>query len=211
MGHAGRAFYRRVVTYLAAEAGVQQFIDVSLGMPTSGVTHETAQAVAPASRVAYVVSDPQALSHARALLRSSAEGSVSYVDADACDVSAILAGAGQTLDFAQPVAVVMIDILNFVEDASALLSRLLGGLPSGSYAAVMQAVPDKRLVNAARRWSRIVPSRIFLRDRAQVARWFTGLELIDPGIVEVPQWRPAPGDPELPGGMPLLGAVGRKP
>lgn len=211
MRRTGRAFYHRVVTYLAAEAGIRQFIDVSLGMPTSGVTHGAAQAVAPACRVVYVTSDPVALSHARALLRSSAEGVVSYVNADARDVPAILAGASGTLDFTEPVGVVLIDVLNFVEDASILLSRLLAALPSGSHAAVMQVVPDERLVSAAQRWSHIVPSRVFLRDRAQVARWLADLELVDPGIVEVHQWRPAPGDPEFPEGVPLLGAVARKP
>jgi hypothetical protein len=211
MARAGRAFYRRTVTYLAGEAGIRQFIDVSLGMPTSGVTHEAAHAVEPACRVVYVASDPMALSHARALLRSSAEGVTSYVNAGACDVEAILAGASETLDLAEPVAFVMIDILNFVEDASGLLSRLVAAVPSGSYVAVMQVVPDERLVSAAQRWGDIVPAPVFVRDRSQVAGWFTGLELIDPGIVEVHQWRPEPGDPEFPGGMPLLGAVARKP
>jgi hypothetical protein len=211
MGRAGRAFYRRVITYLAAEAGVRQFIDVSLGMPTSGATHEAAQAVAPACRVVYVASDPLALSHARALLRSSAEGVVSHVNADARDVGAILAGASETLDLTEPVAVVMIDTLNFVEDASALLARLLSAVPSGSYLAVMQAVHDERLVSAARRWNHIVPSQAFVRDHAQVTLWLRALELVDPGIVEVHQWRPAPGDPEFPDGLPLLGAVARKP
>jgi hypothetical protein len=210
MGRAGRAFYRRTVTYLAGETGVRQFIDVSLGMPTSGVTHQAAQAVEPASRVVYVASDPLALSHARALLRSSAEGVTSYVNADARDVEAILAGASETLDLAEPVAFVMIDILNFIEDASGLLSRLVAAVPSGSYVAVMQVVPDGRLVSAAQRWNHIVPVPVFVRERSQVAGWFTGLELIDPGIVEVHQWRPEPGDPEFPDGMPLLGAVARK-
>lgn len=212
MGDAGRAFYRRVVTYLAAEAGVRQFIDISLGMPTSGVTHEAAQAAAPEARVVYVTSDPVALSHARALLRSSAEGVVTSVNADARDVGAILAGAGETLDLAEPVAVVMIDVLNFVEDASVLLSRLRAAVPSGSYLALMQATPDNRLADAAQRWSRIVPgSQVFLRGHDEVARWLAGLELTDPGIVAVDQWRPAPGDPQLPEGVPLLGAAARKP
>lgn len=211
MGRAGQAFYRRVVTYLAAEAGVRQFIDVSLGMPTAGVTHEAVQAVAPAYRIVYVVSDPVALSHARALLHSSAEGLVGYVDADARDVGAILAGASEILDLAEPVAVVMIDVLNFVENASALLSRLLAAVPSGSYAAVMQVIPDERLVSSARRWRHILPMPVFLRDLGEVTSWFAGLEVVDPGIVEVHRWRPAPGDPEYPGGVPLLGAVARKP
>jgi S-adenosyl methyltransferase len=211
LGRAGRAFYGRVVSYLAGEAGIRQFIDVSLGMPTSGVTHEAAQGVAPASRVVYVTSDPVALSHARALISSSAEGAVGYVKADARDTAAIIAGVGETLDLDQPAAVVMIDILNFVEDPGGVIARLTAALPSGSYVAVMQVVRDERLALGARWWSNIVNIPIFLRDREEVARWLDGLELVGPGIVEVHQWRPAPGDRDYPAGMPLLGAVARKP
>lgn len=211
MEQAGREFYRRATAYLAGEAGIRQFIDISLGMPTVGVTHETAQAVAPDCRIVYSVSDPVALSHARALLSSSAEGVTSYVDADASDIEAILAGAGETLCLTEPVAVLMIDILNFIEDASGLVSRLVPALPAGSYVAVMQVVQDDRLTAAARQWSSIVPLPVFLRDRGQVGAWFAGLELIDPGIVEVNEWRPGPDDRAVPGGLPLLGAVARKP
>lgn len=211
MGHAGRAFYRRAVAYLAAEAGMRQFIDVSLGMPTSSITHEVAHAVAPDCRVVYIASDPVALSHARALLSSPAEGITSYADADPHCVEAILAGARGRLDLAAPVAFVMIDVLNFVEDASAFLSQLMAGVPSGSYAAVMQVVPDKRLDSAAQWWNRIMPSRVFIRGHAEVSRWLDGLEAVDPGVVEVHRWRPEPGDRDFPGGMPLLGVVARKP
>jgi S-adenosyl methyltransferase len=211
MGRAGRAYYRRAVTYLAAEAGIRQFVDVSLGMPTSGVTHQAAQAVAPDCRVVYVTSDPVALTHARALLRSPAEGVAGYVNADAGDTEAILAGAGEILDLAEPVAVVMIDILNFIEDAAGLVARLTAAVPPGSYLAVMQVIPNERLVLATQRWNHIVAAPVFLRDRGQVARWLAGLDLVDPGLVEIGQWRPAPGDPVVPGGLPLVGAVARKP
>ena len=114
---ASRAFLRRAVTYLAAEAGVRQFLDIGTGLPTAGNTHEVAQAVDPSCRVVYVDNDPVVLSHARAGLRSSAEGTTSYLDADARDTCAIVAGASATLDLARPVGVIMIDILNFLEDA----------------------------------------------------------------------------------------------
>jgi hypothetical protein len=211
LAQAGLAFYGRVISYLAGEAGLRQFIDVSLGMHTSSVTHEAAQAAAPGSRVVYVTSDPVALSHARALLRSSDEGAVSHVKADARDSAAILAGAGETLDLGRPVAVVMIDVLNFVEDAGGVIDGLMAALPSGSCVAVMQVVRDERLVAGARRWSKIVHTPLFLRDRGEVARWLDGLELVEPGIVEVHQWRPARGDHDHPLGIPLLGAVARKP
>jgi trans-aconitate methyltransferase len=208
---ASRAFLRRTVTYLAAEAGIRQFLDIGTGMPTEGNTHEVAQAADPSCRVVLVDNDPVVLSHARALLRSSAEGATSYLDADARDTRAVIGGARETLDLARPVGVIMIDVLNFLQDAAGVLARLVAALPSGSYVAVMQPSRDDRLAEAERRWNQLARTPVFLRDRDEVARWFTGLELVAPGIVEVHQWRPSPADPELPGGVPLLGAVARKP
>jgi hypothetical protein len=208
---ASRAFLRRAVTYLAAEAGIRQFLDIGTGMPTAGNTHEVAQAVDPSCRIVYVDNDPVVLAHARAGLRSSPEGATSYLDADARDTKTIIAGASETLDFARPVGVIMIDILNFLEDAGDVVSRLAAEVPAGSYLAAMQPARDKRLSVAARRWNQLAPIPVILRDREQVVRWYAGLELVDPGIVEVHQWRPEPGEPGYPGGMPLLGAVGMKP
>ena len=105
----------------------------------------------------------------------------------------------------------MIDILNFVEDAGGVIGGLMGSLPSGSCVAVMQVVKDERLAAGAREWSKIVHLPLFVRDRGDVARWLDGLELVEPGIVEVHQWRPARGDRDYPLGLPLLGAVARKP
>ncbi len=211
-GPASRAFLRRAVTYLAAEAGVRQFLDIGTGMPTGGNTHEVAQAAAPGCRIVYVDNDPIVLAHARALLRSAA-GGVSFLDADARDPAAVIDGASQTLDLTQPVAVVMIDILNFLPDPLKAMAGLIEPLPSGSYLAVMQPTADERLAAAAERWNRISPAQVYLRDRGAVEGWFTGLglDLIEPGIVDLDRWRPGPGDPQYPGGMPLLGAVARKP
>jgi hypothetical protein len=212
VGPASRAFLRRAVTHLAAEAGIRQFLDVGTGMPTAGNTHEVAQAAAPGCRIVYVDNDPVVLAHARALLRSAA-GGVSFLDADARDPAAVIDGARQTLDLARPVAVVMIDILNLLPDPLAAMAGLVAPLPSGSYLAVMQPAEDERLALAAERWNQISPLPVFLRDRATVERWFAvlGLDLIEPGIVELDRWRPTPGDPRYSGGMPLLGAVARKP
>src|ERR1700753_1244153 len=132
---ASRAFLRRAVTYLAAEAGIRQFLDIGTGMPSAGNTHEVAQAVDPSCRVVYVDNDPVVLSHARAGLRSSAEGATSYLEADARDTKAIIAGASETLDLDRPVGVIMIDILNFLEDAGDVLGRLAEAVPPGSYVA----------------------------------------------------------------------------
>ena len=208
---ASRAFLRRAVTYLAAEAGIRQFLDIGTGMPTAGNTHEVAQEVDPACRIVYVDNDPVVLAHARAGLRSSEKGVTSYLEADARDTKAIMAGASVTLDLAEPVGVIMIDILNFLEDATDVLARLAAAVPPGSYLAVMQPSRDERLAAAARRWNQLAATPVFLRDRAQVARWFAGLDLVAPGIVELHQWRPEPEDPDYPEGMPLLGAVARKP
>jgi S-adenosyl methyltransferase len=208
---ASRAFLGRAVTYLAAEAGIRQFLDIGTGMPAAGNTHEVAQAVDPSCRVVYVDNDPVVLSHARAGLRSADEGATSYLDADARDTQAVIAGACATLDLARPVGVIMINILNFLEDAAGVVARLAAAVPAGSYLAVMQPSSGERLTVAARRWNQLAATPVFLRDADQVARWFAGLELIDPGIVEVHKWRPDPADQDFPEGMPLLGAVARKP
>ena len=211
-GPASRAFLRRSVTHLAAEAGIRQFLDVGTGIPTAGNTHEVAQAAAPGCRIVYVDNDPVVLTHARALLRSAA-GGVSFLDADAREPASVIAGAGETLDLTQPVAVVMIDILNFLSDPVAVMTGLVKPLPSGSYLVAMQPTTDERLAIAAQRWNQISPVQVFLRDRGTVEGWFAdlGLEPVEPGIVDVHRWRPTPGDPQYPDGMPLLGAVARKP
>jgi hypothetical protein len=211
-GPASRAFLRRAVTYLAAEAGMRQFLDVGTGIPTAGNTHEVAQAVDPACRVVYVDNDPVVLSHARALLRSAA-GGVSFLDADARDPASVIAGAGRTLDLSQPIGIVMIDILNFIEDADGVLAGLVEPVLSGSYLVVMQPTPDGQLEIAGERWNNISPVPVILRDRATVENWFTdlGLELVEPGIVPLHRWRPEPDDPPCSDAMPLLGAVARKP
>jgi hypothetical protein len=217
MGPASRAFLRRVVSYLAADAGVRQFLDVGTGIPTAGNTHEVAQSVAPRSRIVLVDNDPVVLVHARALLRSSPEGVTSYLDADIREPVKIVEAARETLDFEQPVALVLIDVLNFIEgtagEIAAILRPLLDAAPSGSYLALTQAASDldRTLITAQRRWNEMATTPVWLRDRAAVASWFDGLELIEPGLVEVDKWRPAEGDPVYDGVLPLYGAVGRKP
>jgi hypothetical protein len=208
---ASRGFLKRTVTYLAAEAGIRQFLDIGTGIPAAGNTHEVAQAVDPTCRVVYVDNDPVVLSHARAGLRSAPGGVTSYLDADARDTEAVIAGARDTLDFARPVGVIMIDILNFVEDAAAVIDRLVAAVSAGSYLVIMQPDRDEQLVTAARRWNQTAALPVFLRDRDEVAQWLDGLELVSPGLVELHRWRPAPDDPYYPDGLPLLGAVARKP
>ena len=210
VGPASRAFLRRVVTYLVAKAGITQFIDIGTGMPAPGSVHSLAQAVDRSCRVVYVDNDPVVLSHVRAWLRSPDDGAVSYFEADVSDTQAVLGGAGQVLDLSRPVGVLMTMVLNFVEDAGGALGRLVTALPSGSYLAVAHPARDNRLVSAARLWNEMRTVPVFLRDIEDMARWLFGLDLVEPGIVEVHRWRPAPGDPDYPEGMPVLGAVARK-
>jgi SAM-dependent methyltransferase len=211
LGAASRAFLRRAVTYLAAEGGIRQFLDIGTGMPAEDSTHSVAEAADPSCRVVYVDIDPVVLSHARAQLRSPADGATSYLEADAGDTTAILDGARQTLDLTRPVGVLMIMVLQLVEDAADALARLVAALPSGSHLAVLHPVRDERLLLAARRWNHLGSMPVFLRDRDEIARWFAGLELAEPGLVEAPLWRPAAGDRKYPEGIPLLGAVARMP
>ena len=208
---ASRAFLRRAVRYLVTEAGIRQFIDIGAGLPVSDVTHEVAQAADPSCRVVYVDNDPVVLVHARARLRSEAEGSTGYLNVDARDITALLDGAAQTLDLAQPVGILMISVLKFIPDADDVVTGLASAVAAGSHLAVMQPADDERLTVAQRLWNRVGEPQVFLRDRSQVSAWFGGLELVDPGLVEVNNWRPAPGDPKYPGGLPLLAAVARRP
>jgi len=209
-----RAFLRRVVRYLVGEAGIRQIIDIGAGLPTAGNTHEVAQSVDPTCRVVYVDNDPVVLAHARALLRSRPEGVTSYIDADAREPGKIIASAQETLDFDQPVAIVMIHILNYIEgpaEVAGILRTLTGALPTGGYVAIMHPAADKGLAAVQQRWNQLAPIPLWLRDRAEVASWLTGLELVEPEIVEVDKWRPADSDPVYPNGMPIYGVVARKP
>jgi hypothetical protein len=213
---ASRAFLRRVVRYLVDEAHIVQFLDVGTGLPTAGNTHEVAQSFQPRCRVVYVDNDPVVLSHARALLTSSQEGITSYIDADARDPDMILAQAGNTLNFTKPIAVMMIDLLDFIEDddtAVSAASVLMSAVPSGSYLAVMHPADDldPALIEAAARWNQLAPQRVKLRSGPWVADLFAGLDLVEPGLVTVAEWRPTSDDPIQDQVIPLYAAVARKP
>ena len=208
---ATRAFHGRAVRFLA-EAGIRQFLDIGTGMPTAGNTHDVAQAMAPESRIVYVDNDPVVLAHARALLTSSGQGATSYIDADARDPREIISQARATLDFGLPVAVILIDILNFIQGAdtaAGIIGALVGALIPGSYLVVMQPASDldPSLATAALRWNQIAPTPVVLRTRAEVASWADGLELIEPGVVQVEQWRPA--EDTAARSTPLYGFVAR--
>ena len=196
---ANRAFLGRAVSFLAAEAGMRQFLDIGTGIPTAGNTHEVAQAIAPESRVVYVDYDPIVLAHARALLDSHEAGATEYIDADLRDTGAILSRARQLLDFTQPVAITLVSILHAIPDADdphAIVAKLLDAVPPGSYLAISHVGSDlyqtetrQDLADIA---DRLAQQRFTWRSREQVARFFDGTDLVEPGLVRVEEWRPAP-------------------
>lgn len=212
-----RAFHDRVLRFLVTGAGIRQFLDIGTELPLVGNTHEVAQALAPESRIAYVDNDPMVLSHARALMKSAPGGAVGYVDADVRDPGAIVAGAAATLDFSQPVAVLLLFTLAFVEDtaeAARVMSSLMAAVPSGSYAAVYHLASDlsPELEEAAMEWNKLMPSQpITLRSRSEFARLMAGLDPVSPGLVPVTEWRPAATDPRFDCTVPVHGIVARKP
>ncbi len=208
-----RAFLTRAVRYLAGEAGIRQFLDIGTGLPTLDNTHEVAQRVAPESRIVYVDNDPLVLAHARALLTSTREGACDYIDADLRDPAAILDAAAGQLDFTRPIALMLMGIMGHFTDEEAypIVSRLLDGLPSGSYFALNDGVDLNEAFNQAQRGynqSGAVPYH--LRSPEQIARFFEGLELVEPGVVPVPRWRPDPDEAGTPAEDLAYGGVGRK-
>ncbi len=218
LARAGRRFLIDAVHQLADDHGIRQFLDIGTGLPTVNNTHEVAQRAAPESRVVYVDNDPIVIVHAQALLASSAEGRTDYLHADLRDTDTILAGAAQTLDFSQPVAVLLIAVLHFVPDADdpyGIVARLMDAVPSGSYLVVGHAARDTRTGAAAQtaagRYNERSSAPITLRSREQVARLFDGLDLADRGIVPLSQWwGSGQADAGAPGGLAGYCGIGRK-
>jgi hypothetical protein len=217
LARASRIFLSRAVRYLAQEAGVRQFLDVGTGLPTVDNTHEVAQRVAPESRIVYVDNDPLVLVHARALLTSTPDGATAYVDADLRDPETILRATGKTLDFDRPIALMLMGIIEFITDddeAYAIVSRLMDALPSGSYLALYDGtnvVHGDASDQIVRMWNESGSASLVLRSPAQIARFFDRLELVDPGIVSCPLWRPEPSPFGPPEEVDAFCGVGRKP
>jgi hypothetical protein len=212
---ANRAFLRRAVQYLAGEAGIRQFLDIGTGLPTNENTHQVAQEIAPESRVVYVDNDPIVLAHARALLTSAPEGVTDYVEADARDTDTILREAARTLDFSQPVAIMALLVLQYIPDADGpdqVVARLLGAVPRGSYLTISDTTADidtERAADVAERLNqRMGPARLTMRSREEIAAFFDGMDLVDPGLVPLPQWRALFDPAEL---INAYACMGRKP
>jgi S-adenosyl methyltransferase len=215
IARAGRAFLARAVRYLTLEAGIRQFLDVGTGLPTLDNTHELAQRAAPASRIVYVDNDALVLAHARALLTSTPQGATDYIDADMRDPAAVLAGAGATLDFGQPISLMIMGVMGHIPDdaeAQSIVRRLLAGLPSGSFLALYDSPDISEALNEAQQGyddTGAVPYK--LRRADQIGRFFEGLEFVTPGLVRCPEWRPEAGQAGGAPDVPTLAGVARKP
>jgi O-methyltransferase involved in polyketide biosynthesis len=214
---ADRAFLRRAVRYLVADAGIRQFLDIGTGLPTANNTHEVAQATARECRIVYADNDPMVLAHARALLTSTPEGVTDYIDADARDTDTILELAKPTLDFSQPIAVMLLGILNFIDDdaeAQGIIDRLMAAVPSGSYLAIAHPTTEvnpEGSKKAQDMWNSTAKPPITLRSHAQLSRFFQGLDVLEPGIVTCTKWRPEPGDATAEIDVYQFCGLGRKP
>jgi hypothetical protein len=214
IARASRAFLVRSVRYLAAEAGVRQFLDVGTGLPTANNTHEVAQAVAPDARIVYVDNDPLVLVHARALLTSTEPGATDYIEADVRDPDKILREAARTLDFTQPVALMMLGILGNVLDtaeAHAIVRRLVDAVPSGSYLVVNDGTDTVEAGVESAQVRGDAGDPYCLRSPDLIARFFDGLELLEPGVVSTPRWRPDPDPAGVPAELGVACGVARKP
>ena len=215
-----RRFLGRAVRYLAGEAGVWQFLDIGSGLPATNNVHEVAQAAEPSSRVAYIDNDPLVLAHARALLASSSAGRTAYVQADLRDPAGILLSpqVRDVLDFDQPIALMLIAVLHFLDDEDKpdeIIGALLGALPPGSYLAAshMTLEHDPAAVGGGQQAYLDAGITMHARDADQFARLaFTGLEMVPPGVVLVSEWRPdVTGPRPTPAEVSCYGGIARKP
>jgi hypothetical protein len=219
---ANRAFLRRAVTFLTAEAGIRQFLDIGCGIPAPGHTHEVAQAVASQSRVVYVDNDPVVTAHTRALLQGAPSGTTCCIEADLRKYQSILHNNDltETLDLTQPVALLLVAVLHFVPDADdpyTTVAALLSALAPGSYLVVSHATSDFTTPEYSEKVLALMrPGTMWPRSRVDLARFFAGLELVPPGIAPVADWRPDqpgadPGPRLTPAESPMYCAVGRLP
>ncbi|MFJ8002661.1 SAM-dependent methyltransferase [Streptomyces sp. NPDC096310] len=212
-----RAFMHRAARWLT-DQGIRQFLDIGTGIPSEPNLHQIVQRTAPEARIVYVDSDPIVLRHGEALLRSTPQGSTEFILADVRDPEKIIERARTTLDFSKPIALSLVALLHFVSDEynpTGIVTKLVDNLPSGSYLVLSHVTGDFD----PETWDSIVsiyrsggtPAQV--RSHPEVARFFEGLTLTDPGIVPATAWHPDTGQPAAPSGpapVPLYAGVGRK-
>ncbi|MGX9888158.1 SAM-dependent methyltransferase [Streptomyces sp. NPDC002276] len=216
---ANRAFLGRAVRELSGRAGIRQFLDIGTGIPAADNTHEVAQRVDPGARVVYVDNDPIVLAHARALLVSSREGATDYLESDLRDVDRILAAAAETLDLSRPVGLMLVAILQYVpdrDDPYTVTRRLLDALAPGSHLVLSHPAADigaEEVAESMRVYNERAAEHAGAtpRTHADVTRFFDGTQILDPGVVQLPVWRPDPEDTPATGPLPMWCGVGAKP
>ena len=217
IARASRSFLTRSLHYLAAEAGIRQFLDIGTGLPAADNTHQVAQRVAPGARIVYVDNDPLVLAHARALLTSTPEGATAYIHADLRDPDKILAEAAETLDFTKPIALILSGVLGHVVDigeARSIVRGLMDALPSGSYLSLndgTSVVGGDQVEQATQDYNESGALPYIQRTPEEIASFFDGLELVPPGVVSCPRWRPDPAPADSLAEVDAFGGVGRKP
>ena len=211
-----RAFLGRTVRFLAAQQGVRQFLDLGTGIPAASNTHEVAQDIAPGSRVVYVDNDPMVLAHARALLTSSREGRCAFIDADVRDPEKVLNTAAEVLDFTEPVAVMLMAVLHLVpdeDDPHRIVRRLMTAVPAGSFLVISHPASDIQaaaMAAAANRLNELMAQPARPRGKDAVTAFFDGLDLVEPGVIRCPEWRPDRPE-DAAGKSTMWGGVARKP
>ncbi|SDT14837.1 SAM-dependent methyltransferase [Actinoplanes derwentensis] len=198
-----RRFLGRAVSHLVRDGGIRQILDIGSGLPTADNTHQVAQRIAPDTRVVYADNDPLVLIHARRLLTGSAEGRTAYVEADLDDPAALLARAAETLDLTEPVAINLLGILHFIRDddrAHAIVGALADAVPAGSFLSIAHGCHDINTAEAHRIvefWNERGTPKIKYRGSAEIAAFFDGLDLLDPGVVPCNRWRPDTDSAEI--------------
>jgi hypothetical protein len=210
------AFHQRAVRFLALEAGIRQFIDVGTGLPGAETSRDLAQSVDPACRVVYVDNDPMVLSHVRAFSQSTSQGALVALDAKLTDPVALLDGVAETLDLRQPVALLLPSTIPFIpsaERAASIVSTLMAATSPGSYLALCHLASDldPGLAASADQWNRRSPLRVTLRSRTEVGSLTSRLDLVEPGLVPVDEWRPTPGEARPGRAAPVYAVMARKP
>src|SRR6266568_494975 len=217
VARASRAFLIRTIRYLAGEAEIRQFLDVGTGLPTADNTHQVAQRIAPEARIVYVDNDPMVLAYARALLTSTPEGATAYIHADLRETDKIMAEAAKTLDIAKPIALILSGILGHITDtaeARSILHRLMDALPSGSYLSLndgTSVIGKEQIEQATQDYNQTGAVPYVQRNPAEIASFFDGLELVEPGVVSCPRWRPEDTSGDPPAEVDAFGGVARKP
>jgi S-adenosyl methyltransferase len=213
---ADRLFLGRAVHHLAADVGIRQFLDIGTGLPSANNTHEVAQRAAPEARIVYVDNDPLVLAQARALLVGTPEGRTDYLDADLRDVDNVLERAAATLDFSQPVALMLLGVVIFIgddEESYGIVRRLMDALPAGSHLVLSHTITSPAMPDvdaAVAFWNEHGTPRLTQRTSQQLTRYFDGLDMLEPGLVSCSRWRPEAAGGEAPDEVAMFGGVGRK-